>query len=339
MQDPSSYSFKLSDRAGTNIYSPYGDGPVTSGWRALPTSHNTIAPNASLHFSWKGTAITINGLVTSSQGSPAYMLSLDGQPASQELVDEGRAKAEVLLSKTGLSSGYHTVVLSNIAGGNLTVKGLQLSISTGANRTQWSDKSIAATISSNSVYTPNPFFTFTGNWFPEKKSYSPSMLTKATDSAPSVLSFTLSQCSAFFLYGPMIPESGSPYNVKITPPVRASDSSTLALNSTLGQATSTIYTSTQDEVVFWESGMDRNKNYTVDITVLPGFGQWGISKLVTYDATDQALGNNSSSGSSGSSTGLIIGLIITFIVLCMCGGAGSSKKVRSQVTQVWVRVA
>jgi hypothetical protein len=134
MQDPSSYSFKLSNRAGTNIYSPYGDGPVSSGWRALPDSHNTMAPNASLQFSWKGTAITITGYVNSSQGPPAYMLSLDGQPATQEVVDEGRANAEVLLSKTGLPLAYHTIVMSNIAGGNLTVKQLQLSISTGANR-------------------------------------------------------------------------------------------------------------------------------------------------------------------------------------------------------------
>ena len=134
MQDPSSYTFKLSDRAGTNIYSPYGDGLVSSGWRALPNSHNTIAPNASLQLSWKGTAITINGYVNSSQGPPAYMLSLDGQSPTQEVVDGGRTNAEVLLSKTGLPLAYHTIVLSNIAGGNLTVKGLQLSISTGANR-------------------------------------------------------------------------------------------------------------------------------------------------------------------------------------------------------------
>jgi len=62
------------------------------------------------------------------------MLSLDGQPPTQEVVDEGRTKAEVLLSKTGLPLAYHTIVMSNIAGGNLTVKELQLSISTGANR-------------------------------------------------------------------------------------------------------------------------------------------------------------------------------------------------------------
>jgi len=134
MQDPSSYSFKLSDRAGTNIYSPYGDGPVNSGWRALPNSHNTIAQNASLQFSWKGTAITINGYVNSSQGPPAFMLSLDGQPPTQEVVDKGRTSEEVLLSKTGLPLAYHTIVLSNIAGGNLTVKDLQFSISTGATR-------------------------------------------------------------------------------------------------------------------------------------------------------------------------------------------------------------
>jgi len=93
-----------------------------------------MASNASLRFSWKGTAITINGYVNSSQGPPAYMLSLDGQPPTQEVVDEGRTKAEVLLSKTGLPLAYHTIVMSNIAGGNLTVKELQLSISTGANR-------------------------------------------------------------------------------------------------------------------------------------------------------------------------------------------------------------
>jgi hypothetical protein len=133
-QDHSSYSFKLPDGAGTNIYSPYGDGPVTSGWQALPKSHNTIAPNASLQFSWKGTAITISGTINSSQGPPAFMLSLDGQPPTQELVDQGRAKEEVLLSRTGLPSAYHTIVLSNIAGGNLTVKELDFTISTGANR-------------------------------------------------------------------------------------------------------------------------------------------------------------------------------------------------------------
>lgn len=132
--DPYSYSFKLSDRAGTNIYSPYGDGPESSGWRTFSNSHNTMAPNASLHLSWKGTAITINGYVNSSQGPPAYLLSLDGQPPTQEILDEGRNKAGVLLSKTGLPLAYHTIVLSNIAGGNLTVEELLLTIPTGAPR-------------------------------------------------------------------------------------------------------------------------------------------------------------------------------------------------------------
>lgn len=30
--------------------------------------------------------------------------------------------------------------------------------------------------------------------------------------------------------------------------------------------------------------MDRNMNYTVDVNIMAG-GQWGISKLVTFDAT------------------------------------------------------
>ena len=62
-------------------------------------------------------------------------------------------------------------------------------------------------------------------------------------------------------------------------------SSSLVLNSTLGQALDGATIPSQDQVLFWESGMDRNINYTVDINILPGHGQWGISKLVTFDAT------------------------------------------------------
>ena len=35
--------------------------------------------------------------------------------------------------------------------------------------------------------------------------------------------------------------------------------------------------------------MDRNINYTVDIKILSGGGQWGVRKLVTFDATYVAL--------------------------------------------------
>lgn len=61
--------------------------------------------------------------------------------------------------------------------------------------------------------------------------------------------------------------------------------SSLTLNSTLGQALKGTTIPSQDEVLFWESGMDRNMNYTVDIKILPGPGQWGFRKLVTFDAT------------------------------------------------------
>jgi hypothetical protein len=190
-QDYTSYTFKLTDRAGTNIYSPYGDGPPSSGWQTLldTQGHNTFAPNASLQISFQGTAITVNGFVNSSQGlPPAYMLSLDGQSLAQETLDEGRTSQEILLSKTGLQAGYHTLLMSNMDGGNLTVKGVQLSVATGNTRwvvlflglgntdlsvlrTTWRDTAITATISSNALWNPNPFFTFGGNWFPASTSH------------------------------------------------------------------------------------------------------------------------------------------------------------------------
>jgi len=334
MQDPSSYTFKLTNRAATNLYTPYSDGPYESGWRVLKDSHNTVATNASLQISWEGTAITVNGFVNSSQGAPAYMLSLDGGQLAQETLDDGRLNSEILLSKNGLPPGNHSMLITNIEGGNLTVKGIQLSISTGANRTTWRDRSVSATVSSNGLYSPNPFFTFGGDWFPAKSISSPPMLTTSSNTSSSVLSFTLSKCSSFFLYGPMTYKSGAAYNVQLNPPVRNQDSAGRTLNSTLGPATNDPFPSTQDEILFWESGLNRNMNYTVNVNILPGGGQWGVSKLVMFDATDLALSN--SSGSGKISTGLIVALVIGFLVLCCIGGGASSKKVRTQVTEVWV---
>jgi len=331
-QDYTSYTFKLTDRASTNIYSPYGDGPASSGWQTLPKleGHNTNAPNASLQISFQGTAITINGYVNSSSGPPAYMLSLDGAQLAQETLDDGRTSQEILLVKNGLEGGYHTVVMSNMEGGNLTVMGVQLSIATGNTRTTWRDTAITTTLSQNALWNPNPFFTFGGNWFPATTSFSPPMLTTPSNGTPSTLSFKLSKCSSFFLYGPMPYSSGAPYNVKITPPVRSQFSSGQLLNSTLGPDPDDKFPSTDDQVLYWENGMDRNMNYTVDISVQSGMGDWGVSKLVVFDAADLAPQSSSSSGKI--SPGLVVGIIIGFLVLA-CIGAGSSKKVRSEV---WV---
>lgn len=134
MSDPSSYTFELTSRSGTNIFTPYGDGPAVSGWRALSDSRITAAVNASVRISWQGTAITVKGTVDSSKGTLAYMLSLDGQPPVQETLDKATIDAQILLSRTNLLPGYHTLVMSSLGAGNLTFQGAQLSISTGATR-------------------------------------------------------------------------------------------------------------------------------------------------------------------------------------------------------------
>lgn len=92
-----------------------------------------------------------------------------------------------------------------------------------------------------------------------------------TPCSPSGVSRLLSSCVSFLTYR-QLADSQSYY-------------SSMALNSTLGKSLDSQSASTNGEVLFWESGMDRNIKYTVSINILPGTGQWGISGLDIFDVT------------------------------------------------------
>ena len=72
------------------------------------------------------------------------------------------------------------------------------------------------------------------------------------------MTFTISQASAIFVYSDVNDNHGQ-FSVTFTPPPE------------LGQPVTTVYDGNAhwlslDRVLFWAAGMDRDKNYTVNIT-------------------------------------------------------------------------
>ena len=99
----------------------------------------------------------------------------------------------------------------------------------------------------------------------------------ATTIAGEPVTFTLNQTTAFFLLGTLNADHGQKL-VTFTP------------NSNPGQTTATTildYSSTLDfdQILYWQSGLDRDQNYTVQITQLAEVNatSFSFSSLVIID--------------------------------------------------------
>ena len=138
------------------------------------------------------------------------------------------------------------------------------------------------TQASDGLSTLNPQFTYTGSWYTAV----PGILgdtgavaypRQHTSQTGAYVTFNLDQTSAFFIYG-LINFDLGPFSVTLTPPLD------------LGSPVMTFYNSNPhwislDRVMYWASGLDRDKEYSVKITNL-GEGTmpwWDFSHIDIID--------------------------------------------------------
>jgi hypothetical protein len=114
------------------FYTPYGNGSTSLGWVSTPTAHSTLATNASVQVEWTGRGIQIYGAVqdTLNITNGTFLLSLDGGPFT-EMFPTNPSNNVSLLNYPTLPYGEHTIVVSNPAGGNMSITGLSLGYAKG----------------------------------------------------------------------------------------------------------------------------------------------------------------------------------------------------------------
>jgi len=208
-----------------------------------------------------------------------------------------------LLSKTeGLAFGKHKLSLNVTQGATISFSEAILTVGVGnTNRLEFSircltyaqifpsgayslrNRTLAPfTQTSDGLSTLNPQFNYTGAWYTNVPGtigdtgiVYPRQHTSQTGAS---VTFNIDQTSAFFIYG-LINFDLGPFSVTLTPLVD------------LGSPVTTFYNSTAhwvslDRVMYWASGLDRDKKYSVKITNL-GQGAmpwWDFSHIDIIDA-------------------------------------------------------
>jgi hypothetical protein len=142
---------------------------------------------------------------------------------------------------------------------------------------------IPFTQSNDGLTTLNPQFTYTGSWdtnWPGPIGATGTVFYPRQHTAQNnaYMTFKLDNTSAFFIYGLVTYDLGL-FSATLTPP------------NELGPSVTTFYNSNAhwiglDRVMYWASGMDRDKEYSVRITNL-GQGNmpwWDFSRIDIIDA-------------------------------------------------------
>jgi hypothetical protein len=139
------------------------------------------------------------------------------------------------------------------------------------------------TQSNEGLTTLNPQFTYFGTWYSDilggvGAAVNFAYPRQSTKQISAYMTFKLDNTSAFFIYG-LLDHTLGPFSATLTPPYE------------LGPSVTTFYNSSAhwvglDRVMYWASGMDRDKEYSVTITNL-GQGdmpRWDFSHIDIIDA-------------------------------------------------------
>ncbi|TCD60918.1 hypothetical protein EIP91_009291 [Steccherinum ochraceum] len=314
--DPLPYNVTVSSQTASIVYAPKRDGDPTAGWNVTYSSgtsntgfgvpqgvgtdsHWTTHDGASLQLSWVGTAVYLYG-----DASPAsYSIDVDG--TSVPSIGQGG----VLASKTGLDYGNHTVTLTTHGANQVRFQHAEVTVGLGYNSgPPVQNRTIFAVEDDNT--TPNSFFSYVstpgGNtWHVEDAKFvlqadgieSPFPRQMLTASPGDSVSFTVTQTTAFFLYG-AVNADHLPKTVSITPSSNPSQIRRTIIND---------FSSALDfkQILYWESGLDRDETYTVQIAQIgPGETSLSFSSLDLLDGgpvpsgtgTSTAAASNASAG-------------------------------------------
>ncbi|TCD60920.1 hypothetical protein EIP91_009293 [Steccherinum ochraceum] len=311
--DPLPYNVTISSQTASIVYAPNRDGDPTAGWNVTYSSgtsntgfgvaqgvgtdsHWTTHDGASLQLSWVGTAIYLYG-----DASPAsYSIDVDG--ASAPSIGQGG----ILGSKTGLDYGNHTVTLTTHGTDQVSFQYAEATIGVGySSGSSIQNQTIFAVKDDDT--TPNPFFNYVfspdaNTWHVEDAKFvlqangttTPFPRQMLTADPGDSVSFTLSNTSAFFLYG-AVNSDHHPKTVSIVPASNANLIRRTMIND---------YSSALDfkQILYWESGLDRDETYTVRIAQIgPGETSLSFSSLDIIDGGP--VPSNTSTTAGGTSTG------------------------------------
>ncbi|KAL0580032.1 hypothetical protein V5O48_001966 [Marasmius crinis-equi] len=283
MADPIPYNLTIPSQAASLVYSPlrgssnntndawvlsYSGGLVAQdsywGRRGIGADyHTTTQKGASIQVSWVGTGIYFYG----NASSDSYNLKVNGQNVQGADVPNGG----LLGSKDGLPYKQHSATLSVSGGKRVAFQYAQVTIGYGYPGNDVQNRTIQAV--SDDGKTPNrQFFNFaggdSGGWAPETPqpgiTFPNGTETKIsyqmkTSLKTDALRFQVKNASGFVLWGSMFSDH-FPKRAKLTPDPATNTSS----------KSTDIYDICSmldfQQVLYWESGLDHDTTYTVEIT-------------------------------------------------------------------------
>ena len=180
----------------------------------------------------------------------------------------GRHQLFLNVTQQATLSFWQAVLTIGVGTGNNTASSLQ-------NRTM-----VSLTQSSDGVITLNPQFTYNGTWDSAGTGASGAIGAtgsvayprRATSQTNAYMTFKLDNTSAFFIYASVINNDQCYADTSVR--VRTGLSATTFYNAN-------AHWISLDRVMYWASGMDRDKEYSVKITNF-GSGQYALVGLLAH---------------------------------------------------------
>ncbi|ESK91838.1 hypothetical protein Moror_10564 [Moniliophthora roreri MCA 2997] len=351
--DPLPYNITIYSQSAAILYDPSrigGDIQLGSGWDVMYTygtaNTSTGAQQgvgdsylqttrfaASMSLTWVGTAAYVYGNSTNS----SYTIDVDGSKIDTPVLENS-----LLASVTSLPYGNHTITLSHPGTDLLAIRYVVLTIGIGYEGSSFRVRirSVPAVLDGQA----NRFFRFVktapvtgwalvpdgeeeilpdGRQRPVARSMAGTIASK-TD--PSLV-FNVTNSSAFFLRGG-VDGSGGPNVATLRPGLNGAPSKATVFNNL-----SPILD--YDQVLYWESGLDRNQNYTVEIRSAEGSSSSNMMSFHTLDIIDEGPNpepsqSNTSSAAigptgepepdrpelpAGSVAGITVGVVLAVIII------------------------
>ncbi|KAL0068163.1 hypothetical protein AAF712_004823 [Marasmius tenuissimus] len=297
MADPLPYNLTIPSQTASLIYSP-ARGPRTKasdGWElAYPAVdsigyqrqgrgadfHNTTRAEASITFGWLGTAIYVYGTGT----RESYSFSVDGQNVGQtfDVLQGG-----LLGSMTGMQYKEHNATLKVVGGEMVAFQYADLTIGLGYPGEEIRNSTIEAVLG---VDQPNPYFDFkndSSGWAPESGiatitfpngTASPVTRQMATEGRNDSLRFNVTSAGAFILWGSLY-EDHPVKRITISPKPGSSDPT--SIKETFMHDTGQL--GEFQQILYWESGLERGTSYTVDISAVADQQKLAFNELQLLD--------------------------------------------------------
>ncbi|KAG7096724.1 hypothetical protein E1B28_004137 [Marasmius oreades] len=318
------YNFSIPDSSPTFSYSPNREGEdVKSGWKSFysnspdstydsthqspnnpsgTSSHSTSMQGASFEISFMGTAVYIYGSATPG----AYTTRLDEKEAG------GQPSNGLLASYSGLAYKQHTFSLNVTQAQNLTIMSGTFTVGVGDKGASIKETTVPAVTanSDGSSFLNSAAFQTSGGGTFNTNHDAQGYPRVDTNNAGSSIIFHFSSASALRVVGSLNYDHGA-YSATLSPPGGVS-TTTRTFN-----AVSKWFA--YDNIIYWESGLDRTQSYTLTLTNLDEGKYLDVHEVVLMDGQGNGSGGGTESGGLG--TGPIVGIAAGVVALLVIIGA------------------